>query len=212
MTSRLRDEATPESFDAARFLSRDPEYCRQVLREYSPLVLAVCDSYAKDYDHAQDLYQETWLKVYAKARSYRATGSFRAWLGRLARNVCISDFRSRKSAAKRRARYTEELAGKGLVSRTPDPLGDSQRNRLHRTIREAIDELPKRERQALTLRLIEEKSPREVVRIMGVTRATVRSHLRHALLRLRRRMDDPADELSALARLVGKPGPVDTSG
>ena len=202
MTSRRSGDTTPESFDVSRFLSLDQEYCRRVVREYSPLVMSVCNSYARDSDHAQDLYQESWLKVCASARSYRSTGSFRGWLGRLTRNVCVSDFRSRKSAAKGRARYRSEVAGGQPIERTPDPLESRERDERHQTIREALERLPKRERQALSLRLIEQRSPREVARIMGVTPATVRSHIRHAVQRLRKRMIDPGDELSRLSGLT----------
>ena len=200
MTGRPPDRPPAQRFDAARFLSRDHDYCRRIVEEHASFVLGVCRLYAKDHDHAEDLYQETWLKAYAKARTYRATGSFRAWLGRLARNVCVSDYRSARSAAKGLELYAGEHATDDPAGRQRDPFEERERVALQRTILEAIDDLPKREAQALTLRLIDEKSPREVARIMRVTPATVRSHIRHAFERLRKRIADPGDELSALTR------------
>ena len=189
-----------QRFDAARFLSRDHDYCRSIVEEHASFVLGVCRLYARDRDHAEDLYQETWLKAYEKARTYRGTGSFRAWLGRLARNVCVSDYRSRTSAARSLELYAGEHAIDDPASRQHDPLEERERAALQRTILDAIDDLPRREGQALTLRLIDEKSPREVARIMRVSPATVRSHVRHAFARLRNRIADPADELSSLTR------------
>ncbi len=200
MTGRPQGHPPALSFDAARFLSRDHDYCRGVVEEHASFVLGVCRLYARDHDHAEDLYQETWLKAYAKARTYRATGSFRAWLGRLARNVCVSDYRSARSAARGLERYAGERATENPASHRRDPLEERERAALQRTILDAIDDLPEREGQALTLRLIDEKSPREVARIMRVTPATVRSHIRHAFERLRTRIADPGDELSALTR------------
>ena len=200
MTGRPQGRPPAQPFDAARFLSRDHDYCRRVVEEHASFVLGVCRLYARDHDHAEDLYQETWLKAYAKARTYRATGSFRAWLGRLARNVCVSDYRSARSAARGLERYAGEQATEEPAGQRRDPFEERERAALQRAILDAIDELPDREGQALTLRLIDEKGPREVARIMRVTPATVRSHIRHAFERLRKRIADPGDELSALTR------------
>ncbi len=197
---RPPDRPPAQPLDAARFLSRDHDYCRRIVEENAFFVLGVCRLYARDHDHAEDLYQETWLKAYEKARTYRATGSFRAWLGRLARNVCVSDYRSRTVAAKGLELYAGEHVTDDPAGRQRDPFEERERAVLQRTILDAIDDLPQREGQALTLRLIDEKRPREVARIMHISPATVRSHVRHAFERLRKRIADPADELSALNR------------
>lgn len=197
---RSRDASGRPSFDAAKFIA-DGDYAGRVVQGHGPLVWAVCKGYAHDRDHLDDLYQETWLKVFAAAGSFRGTGSFRGWLARLARSVCVSDYRARRAAARGRDRYAGETAASEPGARIPDPLARAENEFLQHAIREAIDELPGRERQAVTLRLIDERSPAEVARLMRVQPATVRSHIRHALGRLRRRIEDPDDPLHALLSL-----------
>ena len=197
---RSGDASHRPSFEAARFIA-DGGYARRVVHDHGPLVWAVCKGYARDPDHLEDLYQETWLKVFAAAGSFRGTGSFRGWLARLARSVCVSDYRARRAAAKGLDRYAGETAAFESGARIPDPLARTESEFLQHGIREAIDELPAREREALTLRLIDERSPAEVARLMRVRPATVRSHIRHALGRLRRRIEDPDDPLHALLGL-----------
>ena len=198
--TRPRDrDAKRVPFDAARFVAGG-DYARRVVQENGPLVWTICKGYARDHDHLEDLYQETWLKVFATAGSFRATGTFRGWLSRLARSVCVSDYRARTAAARSLDRYAGELAVSDAAGTDPDPLDLTEKQFLHHAIREAIDDLPARERQALTLRLIDERSPAEVARLMRVRPATVRSHIRHALNRLRRRIEDPQDPLHVLLR------------
>ena len=194
---RSGDATGPRSFDAANFIA-DGDYARRVVHDHGPLVWAVCKGYARDRDHLDDLYQETWLRVFKTAGSFRGTGSFRGWLARLARSVCVSDYRARRAAAKGLDRYVGETAALESGMRVPHPLDRTEHEILQHAIREAVDELPARERQALTLRLIDERSPAEVARLMRVRPATVRSHIRHALGRLRRRIENPDDPLHAL--------------
>lgn len=194
---RSGDASHHPSFDAAKFIANG-DYARRVVHDHGSLVWAVCKGYARDADHLDDLYQETWMKVFAAAGSFRGTGSFRGWLARLARSVCVSDYRARRTATKALDRYAGETAASASGKRIPDPLARTESEFLQHAIREAIDELPAREREALTLRLIDERSPAEVARLMRVRPATVRSHIRHALGRLRLRIEDPEDPLHAL--------------
>ncbi len=199
MTGPRDRDAKRLPFDAARFVAGG-DYARRIVQENGPLVRTICKGYARDHHHLDDLYQETWLKVYATAGSFRATGTFRGWLSRLARSVCVSDYRARTAAARNLERYAGELAVTDTAGTDPDRLELTERQFLHHVIREAIDDLPSRERQALTLRLIDERSPSEVARLMRIRPATVRSHIRHALGRLRKRIEDPQDPLHVLMR------------
>lgn len=187
-------------FDITRFRSGDRLYARQIVEEHSPLVRLICGRYAADYDHACDLAQEVWIKVHESGSSYRGSGPFHSWLARLANNVCISDQRSRKRLVRDRRRYAGQLTDADLTCYLPDAWAEGEPGRIHRLVRRAFDDLPPREKQALTLRIIERKRPRAVAADMGITPGTVRSHIHHALRRLRARMDDPADPLSALIR------------
>lgn len=181
-------------FDLKRFTSGDERYVREVVREHEPLVLVICRSFAQDDDHIEDLAQETWKTVCAKIDSFRGEGSFRAWLSRVCARVCLTDARVRKTRADRAMRYAEE--SKPLNWHQIDPLAQTERGQLQRAIHRALPELSDGERNAVTYRILEGRPPTECAELMGVTPATVRSHLRHAINRLRRMMEDPEHELS----------------
>jgi RNA polymerase sigma-70 factor (ECF subfamily) len=179
-------------FDAERFAAGDDRYVEDVIREHSPMVLMVCQAYARDYDHAQDLYQEIWRTVWTKAKSFRGDGSFRAWLHRVATNVCRTDARTRKKALEVR----DAMANEPNTWSQVDPMHATHLRELQRAILRALPQLTPGERQALTLRVLEGRRPDEVARIMNITPATVRSHVRHALNHLREMMEDPEHDLS----------------
>lgn len=183
-------------FDLERFLSGDRKYVTEIIREHSPLVLVICQSYSRDYDQAQDLHQETWKVVCQKVESFRGTGSFRSWLRTVTHNVCLSELRTTKSTLEGLERFAAEEVGLGRSWSQIDPLADTSKRQLHRAILRAIQKLTDGERDALTLRVIEEKTTAEAAEIMGVKPATVRSHLRHALTRLKEMTEDPDNELS----------------
>ncbi len=172
-------------FDSERFKKGDRRYTRRLVREHGPLVLFVCQSFATDYDHAQDLFQETWKRAWSQADTFHGGGSFKAWLHRIATNVCLSDRRSRRSLDRRRRDLdVEDVAPRGPWARL-DPLAHTVRRDLQRTLQEAVALLPPREQDAVRLRLLEGLSSKEVAKVMGLREATVRSHLRRALRRLR---------------------------
>lgn len=181
-------------FDRERFASGDERHVREVVREHEPLVLMICRSFAQDDDHIEDLAQETWTTVYAKIDSFRSEGTFRAWLSRVCTRVCLTDARARKTRAERAKRYAEER--KPLDWHQIDPLAQTGQREFQHAIHRALPELSDGERNAVTYRILEGRSPAECAELMGVTAATVRSHLRHAINRLRRMMEDPEHDLS----------------
>jgi len=181
-------------FNPERFASGDERYAREVVREHEPLVLVICRSFAQDDDHLEDLAQETWKTVCANIDSFRAEGTFRAWLSRVCTRVCLTDVRTRKTRAERAKRYAEE--SKLLDWHRIDPLAQTEQRQLQHAIYRALPELSDGERDAVTYRILEGRPPAECAELMGVTQATVRSHLRHAINRLRRMLEDPDHDLS----------------
>jgi RNA polymerase sigma-70 factor (ECF subfamily) len=171
-------------------------YFEEVVREYSALVLTIVRAHGRDREHTEDLFQETWTLAYEKRTSFRGRGSFKAWLHRLATNVCLSDHRARRI----RSRFADELArqaaGEEMVWMPEDPVEESERGEQHRELHRALAQLSKRQMEAISLRILEDKSVEEVAATMGVRESTVRSNIRHGLRRLREIMEIGEDELS----------------
>jgi RNA polymerase sigma-70 factor (ECF subfamily) len=170
--------------DLERFHRGDRAYFSKVVETYGWLVLRVVEAHRQDYDESQDLFQEIWLRVWEKKGSFSGSGIFEGWLHRVAQNTCLRRNRARRG----RSRLHRELMHRSSADLhvwSPSSPGEEverkeRRQRFHR----ALTCLTDRERQAITLRMFEDKDTREVAEIMGIKPNTVRSIIRHGMDRL----------------------------
>lgn len=154
-------------------------------------------------DRAQDLAQETFLRLYRAAGSYRERGQLTAFLYRIATNLVRSEAR--------RERRWRLLAPRLGVSGRPGPGGGAfadgtpgaeaaegprrlLRRELQRRLAGALAVLPLELRAPLVLYEIEEWSQRDIARALGCREGTVKSRLFRARHRLRRELADCWDD------------------
>ncbi len=171
--------------DLDRFRNGDPAYFSELVRACQPLVNRVVRSFARDAEHARDLSQQVWCTVLQDRASFLGRGPFEAWLFRLARRVCIRNHRNLEAGSEAHARYL--AAERDLPPRdAPADLTDKlEREESHARLLALLGGLSRRERDAITLLVLEEKKVRDAAEIMAVKESTVRSLARHAIARLR---------------------------
>ena len=135
---------------------------------------------AGDDATANDLYQGSWEKIIRARKSYRPQAPFRAWMYRIAHNHVIDHFR--------RSRPQSELEPERMESaeQGPDELL-SQEARQQR-LREAVDRLPDKQRDAILLKLDAGLDLQSIADVTGVNRETAKSRLRYAVARLKHLM------------------------
>jgi RNA polymerase sigma-70 factor (ECF subfamily) len=137
---------------------------------------------------AEDLFQQTWLRVAEKIHNYDQQRNFDAWLFTLARNLAIDHLR------RLRPESLDEPAGDNaggestaakLVSRETPALDRVLARERTSRLAEAMELLPVIQREVLTLRFEEELKLEEIAEILGAPLSTVKTRLRRALDRLR---------------------------
>ncbi len=132
-------------------------------------------------EDAEDLAQDTFIKVYANARRYQPTGRFQSWLFRIAGNLVRSWARRRKIVGW--IRYDSDLHDQSSAGPAPDAgLTSDETSRL---VQAALAELPVRQRQALVMRKYHEMSQREIAAALDTTEGAVESLLIRALAGMR---------------------------
>jgi RNA polymerase sigma-70 factor (ECF subfamily) len=150
----------------------------------------------RDRHAAEDLTQETFLKTLAAIKSFRPGSNFRAWVFRIGHNNFVN-----KKRAERRTRQPlpDDLASDdiGTVEATTE-----NREALEAVAR-AVAELPADFRAALTLRVEEGLSFRDVARILNTTEETARWRVFKARQKL---MTVLAPELLPPGAMSGEPG------
>ena len=139
------------------------------------------------HDEADDLAQETFIKAYEALASFRADASFKTWLLRIATNLSINTTKSGR-ISKDCGQAPHEF------SLTDHHHGDE--NLIHEQralrLREAIKQLPPRQKEALMLKTYEDMTCEEVATVMECSVGTVKANVFNALKKIRSILGDMA--------------------
>jgi RNA polymerase sigma factor (sigma-70 family) len=136
----------------------------QIVRKYSERVYRHCRKMVIDHEDANDLVQETFIKVFASLDNFRQSSSLFTWIYKIATNECLSFLR------KKRRRfflplvdYTAELANKLESQLSPDA------DVIQKKLQNAILRLPDKQRLVFNLRYYDELSYEEIADITGTS-------------------------------------------
>ena len=155
----------------------------ELLARYRDRVYRICYRCAGNADDAEDWAQECFVRTFRQLGHFDPSLPFAPWLLRLVANTCIN-------LAKARARHAEpcepnflaELAG---ADWEPDPLQKLVAGEEESVILGAIAGLPPALRIAVTLRVVDELSFRELSEVLGVPLQTAATRVRRALEQVR---------------------------
>ncbi len=167
----------------ARGASGDDDAFRLLVRRWERPVFSFLDRMLGSPEEAQDLAQETFLRVCRNASRYRRDGRFKSWLFRIAGNLARSRLRRRKLVSWipfDAARHDPPAA-----DRTDAGLAMEEEAAR---VRGALAGLPDRQREAIVLRHYQEMSHREIADQLGTTVSAVESLLHRATVMLRKEL------------------------
>jgi RNA polymerase sigma-70 factor, ECF subfamily len=138
---------------------------------------------------AEDLFQQTWLRVAEKIRSYDPARNFDAWLFTVARNLAFDHLRriqpdSLDEPADQDSRDNTRLSR--LVSADPGPHDQLMARERASHLARALETLPAIYREVLSLRFEEEMKIEEIAVVLAAPLSTVKSRLRRGLEHLER--------------------------
>lgn len=145
-------------------------------------VLAYLEGMVRDRAMAEDLLQETMLRVHRNLDRYEERGALKAWVFTTATRAALSELRRRRFAA------TEPLDPEHHDRADPgsvDPAARHAETARLRQVESAVDRLDPEHRSVLLLRVRNECSLREIAAILGVPEGTVKSRLHYAVRRVR---------------------------
>jgi RNA polymerase sigma-70 factor (ECF subfamily) len=142
----------------------------------------------KDRDTADDIFQETFIKIvrFLDEGRYTDNGKFLSWALRIAHNQVIDHFRHTKQQNK----ITESDAGYDILG-SMKFAGDTVEDRIiheqiHQDLRRLVDNLPEEQRQVVLLRYYDNLSFKEIAEQTDVSINTALGRMRYALINLRK--------------------------
>lgn len=145
---------------------------------------------------AEDMVQETFLKVYRYLSDFRSESKFKNWLYRIAASVCIKKRRKSKFAPRNEISLEDfipedkENIPDSLPPWASEPLEKVLNDELSKNIRKAILLLPEKYRIVLVLRDIEGFGTEETSQILNIKPSSVKVRLHRARLFLKERLKD----------------------
>jgi RNA polymerase sigma-70 factor (ECF subfamily) len=158
-------------------------------RYYRQVYLFVCRNYGRK-EQAEDITQETFLRIYRGRKAYEPTAKFAVWLYRIVRNLCIDE--NRRYWNRNVTRETESVVEEGQNSPldlVASPEQDVRRaideERDMKTIQKAIQLLSPEQREVIILNKFQGLSYQEIGEIIGSNADSVKQKAYRAHLRLR---------------------------
>lgn len=149
----------------------------ELVRRHQRGLLRIVLRLTRELPLAEDIVQETFIKAYEKMDLFEGRSSFKSWLYQIGLNTAKNRFRSRPPEE-----FTTDVLQGGVEAGAERDLVKSDMARLLRT---EVDQLPERQRIAITLRVFEDLSFKEIAQIMNCPYDTAKANYRHALLKLR---------------------------
>ena len=143
----------------------------------------------KNEDLANDLFQETYLKVITKLQNgqYTNSGKFSWWLTRIAHNVVIDHFRAQKSEKIVDAPKENELSNLKSASVLDDNRETQLSNeQVLRDVKKLMESLPENQRDVVYMRFFQELSFKEIAEQTNVSINTSLGRMRYAIINMRR--------------------------
>jgi RNA polymerase sigma-70 factor, ECF subfamily len=135
----------------------------------------------RDRGEAEDLCQETFLRAYRAYDRLNGGANHRAWLYKIATNTTLNHIRRQKTG-----RRAIDVLKNGSVSSTPDNYAEQAGNReLLERVQAAIDELPEKQRLALTQRKLAGLSYGEIAEALECSEDAARANVYQAIRKLR---------------------------
>lgn len=139
-------------------------------------------------ENAEDLVQETFLRVYKNRHNYQATSNFSTWIYTIALNLARSELRKRKRrqffSLNSSTHEDSNTEGFDLPDTSSGPSEHLEQSELGRAIQKAIDQLPVKYRTVIVLRDVQELSYEQISEILECPTGTVKSRVNRARLRL----------------------------
>jgi RNA polymerase sigma-70 factor (ECF subfamily) len=177
----------------------DPSAFDAVHRAFNARLYNFLGRLANRRDVAEDLLEETWLRLVAHTPRLRPDTRLGPWLFTVARNLHASHCRSR---------LLEDTHAAGLLGlwpsgrSEPSPLVAAEANETQRRVMRALASLPLTYREALLLVGVEELQPAEAAAICGVSSVAMRQRLSRARALLARHLrEDDVPRLSVLKEI-----------
>jgi RNA polymerase sigma-70 factor (ECF subfamily) len=160
---------------------------------YKDRLMNVIGRMLSSTEEAEDVVQETFIRVYQHRQSFNFQHCFSTWIYTIALNLARNELRKRK-----KFKFLDIFDMQGNEAEfAVDPKLPT---RLPQVLEAAVKALPEKYRTAFILRDVQELSYDEVAKVLGVPLGTVKSRVNRARMILREKLQPRMEEYNALSK------------
>ncbi len=170
-----------------KYLAGHESALEQLIRRHKNRVYAYVLMVVKDKELAEDLFQDTFIKVINTFRSgqYKEEGKFIQWVMRIAHNLIIDYFRKAK-----RIPIVENNDDYDIFDKVRIPVESVEEQmiteQIHHDVKKLIDYLPSEQKEVLMMRHYGDMSFKDIAEVTNVSINTALGRMRYALINLRK--------------------------
>jgi RNA polymerase sigma-70 factor (ECF subfamily) len=163
----------------------------ELLSRYETPVITFCYAFLRNREAAEDIAQETFMRVFRNAKRYLPVAKFTTWLYKIAANLCINELKKGKL---RSTLSLDEPAGSDpdgsriverIAADTASPLSEMERAEAQALIGKAIEHLPPDQRTTLVMVEYHQMQYQDIAEILEVSVSAIKMRVKRARETLR---------------------------
>lgn len=155
---------------------------QELYDQYSRLLLGICLRYASDKAEAEDILQESFLKIYFNIKDYSGTGSFVGWLRKVAVNTAITHYH-------KNLKYRYHVEIEDYLSVESGSTGFEEDFFTSDELFRVLNELPPGYRMVFNLYAIDGYKHKEIAEMLGIDTNTSKSQYSRAKASIREKLE-----------------------
>ena len=175
-----------------QFITGNSQSFSILVDRYQKRVYGFIFSKVKDAELADDVFQDTFVKVIKNLRlgKYKDEGRFLSWVMRIAHNIIMDHFRKINRIPKHESKYKDLDVLDRLIEKSSSIEDQIIETQIYSDLSILIDELPKTQKEVLHMRLFQEMSFKDIGKQTGVSINTALGRMRYAILNLRKLIEE----------------------
>jgi len=186
----MRVSLKDDKFYVSQYINGKQSAFQILINRHQSKVFGFIFSKVKDKDIANDIFQDTFMKVVKTLQNgkYNEEGKFLPWVMRIAHNLIIDHFRKQKKM--KMVRGTEEFDIFNVIGEIHESKEDQIiKSQIHEDLHKLIELLPELQKDILKKRIFQEMSFNEIAEKNDISINTALGRMRYSLINLRKLMD-----------------------
>jgi RNA polymerase sigma factor (sigma-70 family) len=155
---------------------------KMLYEKYSRLLMGVCMRYASDKAEAEDILQDSFLKIFFRIKDFTGTGSFVGWLRKIVVNTAITNYHAN-------IKYRYHVDIEDYITVEKGVSGFDEDFFTADELLKVLNELPRGYRMVFNLYAVEGYKHKEIAEMMGIDTNTSKSQYSRAKAVIRERLE-----------------------